>query len=238
MLDNKKVLVVGGGSGIGLGIAHTCHQAGAQVIISSRNEEKSIEAKNEIGPRCSYIQSDVSSNKKTQELFEKAGIVDHVVVTVGKPLAKNIFDLEEDEAQENMNINFWSKFNVAKASLDKLSPNGSILFISGAFGEKPNPNLFMTSVAVSAIEAMTKTLALSTGPKRVNAIAPYVIDTSDLQSGLISEKRKIFLQSCKDSLPAKHVGNSRDIGQAALFLLSSSYSTGVILRLDGGYTIA
>lgn len=236
MLNGSKVLVIGGSSGIGLAIALACKQAGAEVIIASRDEQKLKKAQQKIGDNCSFIKCDISSADATNKLFEQIENIDHVVVSAGKPLQKNFLDINEQEARADIDINFWSKFNVVKAALGKLTEVGSILFVSGAFGKKPNPDYAATSIAAAAIESMTKTLAMSIGPKRVNAIAPFIIDTSDQQQA-VSEQRAAYLQKNKDTLPAKYIGCGHDIGQAAVFLLSNPYSTGCILPLDGGYTI-
>ena len=238
MIKNKRVLIVGGASGIGLSIARECHESGAQVIISSRNEAKLQSSQSIIGDNCTSIKCDVTSSKSIIELFYKVGNIDHLVVTVGKPLAKKFMELSENDARRDFDLNFWSKFNLAQKSMNNLSERGSILFISGAFAKKPNSNLFITSISVAAIESLTRTLALTIGPKRVNAIAPYVIDASDLTNESVDEERKSFLIKTTESLPGKYVGQGEDIGKAAVFLLSSPYSTGAILRLDGGYTIA
>jgi len=237
MIRNQRVLVVGGASGIGLSIAKECHKSGAQVIISSRNEDKLRNSQSIIGNNCTFIKCDVSSSNSITELFDKSGTIDHLVVTVGKPMASKFMELSEDNARTDFDLNFWSKFNLAQKSMSSLSERGSILFVSGAFAKKINSNLFITSISVSAVESLTKALALAIGPKRVNAIAPYVIDPSDISKEPVDEERKSFLEATSGSLPGKYVGSGEDIGKAAVFLLSNHYSTGSILRLDGGYTI-
>lgn len=120
--------------------------------------------------------------------------------------------LSEDEARNDFETNFWGKFNVCKKGAKHINTGGSITLISGAFAKKPNPDVFMTTISVSAIETMAKTLALSLSPIRVNVISHYVVDTS-------------------------LVDPPKDIDDAAIFLLSNPYMTGSLLSIDGGFTI-
>ncbi|NOY84672.1 MAG: SDR family oxidoreductase [Nitrospirae bacterium] len=114
-------------------------------------------------------------------------------------------------------INFWGKFNVSKCGAKSLNKGSSITFISGAFSKKPNPNVFIISTSVAAVEAMAKTLSLSLSPIRVNVISPYVVDTRLLGSGQTTKERKDFLESTAKSLPSHCLGTPKDIGEAAVF---------------------
>lgn len=237
MLREEKVLIVGGSSGIGLSIAKACHDAGATVFILSRNEEKLIEAVKLIGSDVRYIVCDAGDRAQFDLSLNDIGEIDHIVVSAGKPLMKTFEGISDLEAREDMEVNFWLKYNISKASVTYLKDLGSLLFISGAFSQKPSESLFMTSISVAAVEALVKTLALSIGPKRVNAIAPYVIDPSDVTFSSVTESRREFLNTAKNELPGKYIGSGQDIGEAAVFLLKNKYSTGSVLRLDGGYTL-
>ena len=237
MLQGKKVLVVGGSSGLGLGIAKSCYQTGAEVHIASRDPKKLQKAQEKVGADCRCIEVDVQSKASVEKMFEGLGTLDHLVVTVGKAQIKTFQETSEAEARDIMDINFWSKFTLVKSATKVLSQQGSVIFVSGAFAQKPNPNLMMASVAIAAVEALAKALALSLSPIRVNAIAPYVIDTSALQDGPIGNSRQAFLDKTRNNLPARYVGSAEDLGHAALFLLSNPYATGSILELHGGYTL-
>ncbi len=159
------------------------------------------------------------------------------MITSGFVTGKQFNDLSEEDAKRDFEINFWGRFNVIKCASKQISKGGSITLISGAFATKPNPNVFMTSVSVVAIEAMAKMLAISLSPVRVNVISPYVIDTSLVGSGKTSADRKKFLESTAKSLPSKCIGSPKDIGDAAVLLMSNPYITGSILSIDGGFTV-
>lgn len=236
-IKNSKVLVIGGSSGIGLGIAKECANNSAQVTIASRSKKKLENAITEISQTTKYKIVDVSSKESISLLFDEIGYIDHLVITSGFVTGKNFNDLTEDDARKDFEINFWGKFNVCKKGAKHINTGGSITFISGAFAKKPNPDVFMTTISVSAIETMAKTLAISLSPIRVNVISPYVVDTSLVGSQQISEDRKKYLETTEKNLPSKYIGTPKDIGDAAVFLLSNPYMTGSILSIDGGFTI-
>ena len=231
-IKHSKVLVIGGSSGLGLGIAKECARNEAQVIIASRSKEKLAQSAHEIGNATEYYVVDVSSEASITDLFERVGDIDHLVITSGFVTGKQFDELSEKDARDDFEINFWGKFNTSKHGAKHINKGGSIIFISGAFAKKPNPNVFITSVSVAAVEAMAKTLAISLSPIRVNVISPYIVDTSLVSAEQPDEDRKDFLASTAKNLPSKYVGCPQDIGEAAVFLMSNSYVTGSILSID------
>jgi len=233
-IKDSKVLIIGGGSGIGLGIAKECSRNGAQVIIASRSEKKLQHSVSEIGNVAKYQTVDILSDKSIADLFENIGHIDHLVVTSGFVTGSQFNDLSVEDARKDFETNFWGKFNVTKYASKEIRKGGSI---SGAFATKPNPNVFMTSVSVAAVETMAKMLAISLSPVRVNVISPYVIDTSLIGSGKVSADRKEFLEATAKNLPSKCIGSPKDIGDAAVLLMSNPYITGSTLSVDGGFSV-
>ena len=236
-ISNSNILIIGGGSGLGLGIAKECNKNGAQVVIASRSEEKLQHAVNEMGKTAKFEIVDISSKESIKALFNKVGHIDHLVVTSGFVTGKNFNDLPEEDARSDFETNFWGKFSITKYGSKYINKGGSITFISGAFAKKTNPSVFITSVSVVAVEAMAKTLAISLSPIRVNVISPYVVDTNLAGSEQNSDERKRHLESIADSLPSKCIGSPKNIGDAAVFLMTNPYVTGSVLSIDGGFTI-
>ena len=110
-------------------------------------------------------------------LFDSMGSIDHLVITAGRPQAGHFKDLSIEDAKNDFELNFWSKYKVIHTGLPYMIENGSIVLVSGVFGQKLNAKLPMTSVSSAAIDALVKTLATSIQPIRVNGIAPYVVET-------------------------------------------------------------
>ena len=95
----------------------------------------------------------------------------------------------------------------------------------------------MSSISISAVEALCKSLAISSAPIRVNTIAPYVVDSSDSTVEGISDSRRSYLQNITSKIPAGKIGGTRDIGQAAAMLMANQYASGTVLNLDGAYSL-
>jgi len=237
LLENSKVLVIGGSSGIGLGTAMVCANKKAQVIIASRCEEKLKASFDRIENCAGYEIVDILSSHSVTSLFSRVGKIDHLIVTSGAVTGKKFNELSEEEARRDFDLNVWGKFKAAKSAEAYLDKKGSIIFISGAFAQRLNPNVFATSLAVCAVEAMAKLLALSLAPIRVNVISPYVIDASPVSSTPLTEARKEFLATTSSQLPTGCVGTPFDVGEAAAMIMSNPYITGSVVSVDGGFTI-
>ncbi|VAW75292.1 hypothetical protein MNBD_GAMMA12-2719 [hydrothermal vent metagenome] len=236
-LKNSKVLVVGGGSGLGLGIAIEAATEGATVVVASRSQHKLEEVVDNNEGINEYHLVDVSSKESIATLFNDIGHVDHIVVTSGFVTGKKFAELSQAEARQDLEINFWGKYNICQRGADYINVGGSITLISGAFAKKPNPDVFMTTISVSAVESMAKTLALSLSPTRVNVISPYIVDTGLVSSDKSNDERNDYLQSTAKSLPSQCIGTPQNIGDAAVLLMSNPYITGSILSIDGGFTL-
>lgn len=236
-IKDTKILIIGGSSGLGLGIAKECSDKGAQVTIASRSKKKLQSAVHEIGEFANYCIVDITNNNSITALFEETGQIDHLIVTSGSVTGKKFNELSEKDARSDLELNFWGKFNISKVGVNYLNEKGSIIFISGAFAKKPNPDVFMTTVSVGAVETMAKTLAISLSPIRVNVISPYIIDTNLVGSDKNSIDRNEYLELTAKNLPSKCIGTPKDIGDAAVLLLTNPYITGSILSIDGGFTI-
>ena len=236
-IENSKVLIIGGSSGIGLGIAMTCSDNNAQVTIASRSEDKLKSSFKKLKNCAGYEVVDVLSSESIESLFSRIGKIDHLIVTSGAVTSKKFNELSEEDARLDFDLNFWGKFNVVKLGEPYINKNGSITFISGAFAKRPNSNVFITSISVSAVESMAKTLALSLSPIRVNVISPYVIDTNQVSEGSISEERREFIKATAEKLPSQCVGTPHEIGEAVAMVMSNPYITGSVIAIDGGYTI-
>ena len=125
----------------------------------------------------------------------------------------------------------------AKYGAPKLRDGGSIVFCSGVLCRRPGANCTPLVAGNGAVEALTKALALELGPRlRVNCFSPGYFDT-ERYDHLSAERKATMLEATADSLPLKKVGTPAEAGHALHFLATSSFTTGVILDVDGGHQI-
>lgn len=243
-LAGKKVLIIGGTSGIGYCVAEASIEAGAIVTISSSLQSK-VEGKVQklkedypessvSGYVCDLATPDVEAN--IEKLFNQVGAVDHIVFTAGN--ARKLVPLNSisvESIQETGFVRFVGPLLVAKVGSRYLSPGpiSSITLTTGASSEKPVPTWSVVSSYTAAIHGMVRNLALDLKPIRVNAVSPGVLDT-EMWSYLPAEARKARMEGAGAKLLTGRVGNPEDVANAYIWLMKDSNATGTIAATDGG----
>ncbi|HYB97794.1 MAG TPA: SDR family oxidoreductase [Candidatus Limnocylindrales bacterium] len=240
-LDGKVAVVTGGSRGIGKGIAAALAQAGARVMITSRNAESCQAAAAEIGADCLFEPGHVGRQEDAERVvaatMQRLGRLDILVNNAAtNPYAGPTIDVDIPRWEKTISTNLtaplvWTQ--LAWRTWMK-EHGGSIINISSVGGLATNPILGVYDVTKAALIHLTKQLAAELGPKvRVNAIAPGLIKT-DFAHALWAEGRG---DAVAMAYPLKRLGEPRDIAQAALYLAddaASGWMTGNTLVIDGG----
>jgi NAD(P)-dependent dehydrogenase (short-subunit alcohol dehydrogenase family) len=245
-MNSKKVAIVtGGGSGIGLAIAEKFTQAGIETIIAGRDEKKLNQAKEKLGSYCHPVSCDVSDLSSIPSfvcnVIKQFGQIDILVNNAGINMKKNIEEVTDDDFQKVITTNLTAVFVMSREVIKNMleRKNGCIINISSMAAQYGLPKVIAYSASKTAIDGMTRAMAVELGPKgiRVNAIAPGFIVTDMTDKALNSDperKSKVFNRT-----PMGYMGQPSDIGDAALFLASDAakYITGIVLPVDGGNSI-
>jgi NAD(P)-dependent dehydrogenase (short-subunit alcohol dehydrogenase family) len=232
MLAGKKVVVVGGSSGIGLATAELAKREGADVIIASRNAEKLNAVAATLGARA--IAADVTHDKSVEDLFAACGVVDHVVVTAAQLRSGPFKTVAMEDVRSTMEGKFWGAWRVAKSA--QIAPGGSLTLVSGFLSIRPRPNSAIVGAANGAIESLARSLALELAPVRVNCVSPGIIDTP-IRAAMPEAARLDMLAKTAASLPVGRVGTGEDIARQILAFMTIGFATGSIVYLDGGALI-
>ena len=137
-LKVKRVVVVGGSSGIGLATAKAIAEQGAAVVITGRSERKLRAAQEQVKGEVESRVADFTSEEQARGFFDQIGRFDHLVLTAGGSFGPGSF-VEGDSASARATFDgkFWAQYNAAKHGARHINPGGSITFFSGIFSRRP-----------------------------------------------------------------------------------------------------
>jgi NAD(P)-dependent dehydrogenase (short-subunit alcohol dehydrogenase family) len=233
-LQDKRVVVVGGSSGIGLAVAQHAASQGAKVVIVSSSAERIQKAIECVSGEAQGQAVDVSDEGAVATFFAKLGNFDHLVFTAGDSL--HLHDLattDLQQARRAFELRYWAALAAVKYGSPHIRKDGSIVLTTGIAGQRPQKGWVIAASVCGTIEALTRALAVELAPIRVNAVSPGVVRTNLWQTMSAPERERLF-ESVGNSLPVGRVGEASEIAQAYLFLMQEGFSTGQTIVVDGG----
>lgn len=249
-LKNKVAIITGGAMGMGAATAELFASEGAKVVIADFNEEKGLQQTNKIkaaGGECSFVKTDVSNSKDVENM------VQFTVDTYGRldialnnaaitPDDKPIADFDEDYWDRLISIDLKGVALCLKYEIKQMlaqGGGGSIINTSSVSGIRPQPGTPAYIAAKHAVIGLTKSVAMDYSPHqiRINSVAPGAIDTPMLRGAL--EQFGFDPEAYAKQLSMLgRFANADEVAKAHLWLASddSSYVTGAVITVDGGYT--
>ena len=232
--ENKRVVIIGGSSGIGLAVAKEVASQGANVVIVSSKAERVQEAIQSIGGDVRGQAVDVSDEKAVDGFFATLSAFDHLVFTAGDSLQLHeLADTDLKQARRAFELRYWSVLAAVKYGSPQIRKGGSIVLTTGVAGRRPHRGWVIAASVCGTIEALTRALAVELAPIRVNAVSPGVVRTN-LWQNMSSAEREQLYENVGKRLPVGRVGEAHDIAQAFLFLMKEGFSTGQTVVVDGG----
>jgi 3-oxoacyl-[acyl-carrier protein] reductase len=255
-LIGKKALITASSSGIGKGIATRLANEGATVFLSGIEQELLPQTAGEIsestGSQVYYLYSDFSNKDSVEELgktaIEKLGRVDILVLNTGGPRPGDFLDLTEMDWNFAYHLILDAAIRLTRIVLPQMQTNqwGRLIYMTSSSVVRPLPNLHLSNVMRSAVQALAESLSLEVGSHGIttHVISPAHIDTARTrmlanyrakQSGkLLSE---VVTEDLK-GIPVGRYGKPEDVAALVNFLVSeeSSFMTGLTHLVDGGFT--
>ena len=246
-LEGKVAVVTGGNRGIGRAISNGLAEAGAIVVIAARDKIKSAEAVEEIkasGGNALAVATNVSSRNQIEEMVQyvekNVGPIDILVNNAGIGFHADALNLDDSEWKRLFDINLegvWKMCQIVGRGMTKRK-SGSIINIGSMSGLIVNRPQWHSPYGISkaAVHHLTRSLAAEWAQYgvRVNAIAPGYVRTE-----IASTEYEDYRHYWKDEVPMARYGSTDEIAPAALYLASdaSSFMTGEVMVIDGGYTL-
>jgi len=230
MLDNKRIVIIGGSSGIGLSLSEHLLAEGSDIVIASRSPEKLLAAKKKLNDEVSTYELDASDEKSVVNFYSNIGSFDHLVITI-KPdhLVSAFSESSVVDAKQAFDSKFWGQYNLVRHGLKNISVSGSIVLTSGIASARSYKGFSGTAAINGAIESLVKSLSGEISPVRINAVSPGFIERNGDDQDRLNAVKALGARPSIDRL-----GTPKEVAEAYLYLLKNEYSTGSILILDGG----
>jgi NAD(P)-dependent dehydrogenase (short-subunit alcohol dehydrogenase family) len=230
-LQGAHVVVMGGSTGIGFAAARLARQAGAEVTIAGRSQDKLAQAQRELG-EVRTVAADITDERAVGQVFEGLSHVDHVLISAGTIINGRIVDNDLANLRRIIDERIWGLTYVVRHAVPRMI-TGSITFTSGGLSSRPRVGAAMLTAALAGVEALAPALALEVAPIRVNAVTPGLIDTPLLYTAYGSE-RDTLVKNRAAVLPGKRIGSADEVAQVMLMLMTNEYITGEVIHIDGG----
>jgi NAD(P)-dependent dehydrogenase (short-subunit alcohol dehydrogenase family) len=233
-LTDRRVILLGGSSGIGLATAKKAAAEGASVVIVSGSRHRVDEALKALPAGTEGHAIDLSKEENIRDFFSSTGRFDHLVYSAGENLVLSpMAQTNVGQARDFFTIRFWGAFAAVKYAAPLISEGGSIGLTSGTASIRPGAGWSVASAICGAMEGLVRALAVELAPIRVNCVVPGVI-TTPLWDGMDRLKRDELFRQVSSSSLVKRVGQPDDVAEGFLYLMRQRNGTGQSLLIDGG----
>jgi NAD(P)-dependent dehydrogenase (short-subunit alcohol dehydrogenase family) len=232
-LNGKRIVVLGGSSGIGVAIAHAALKEQASVVIASSQQGR-VDGALATLPGAEGYAVDLTDGAAVESFFARLGAFDHLVFTAGESLQLgSLATTDLQTARRFFNLRYFGALLAAKYGSANIRPGGSIVFTSGIAGHRPHAGWAVAASITSAMEGLTRALAVELAPIRVNIVSPGVVKTP-LWAAMPEADREGLYRQMEQRLLVGHVGEAEEIAEAYLYLMRQTYGTGQVIVVDGG----
>jgi NAD(P)-dependent dehydrogenase (short-subunit alcohol dehydrogenase family) len=240
-LEKATALVTGANSGIGKAVCSHFRREGARLLLTGRRERLDTAQPDDL-----YVPGDLNDEAFVEGLARRAaeslGSVDVVVLNHGLQASSPLTEMAYDDAKDVLHSNLLSAFLVMKHFAPLMpSAGGSFVCVSSRLGMVGKPEEVLYSAAKGGLIMLAKGAAIEWAPRniRVNVVAPGLTATPIIEASIQrSPDPEAYRRERESQIPLHRLATPEEVADAVLFLASSesSYITGAVLPVDGGYT--
>jgi NAD(P)-dependent dehydrogenase (short-subunit alcohol dehydrogenase family) len=228
-----SVVIVGGTSGIGLGLARAYANRGEHVVITGRDAERCDGVAAGISATVGTCALDLAEPEGIAESLEAVGAVDRLVLAAIERDQNTVADYDLARATRLVTLKLVGYTEVVHALSSRLTAEASILLFGGQALRRPYPGSTTITTVNGGIEGLVRTLAVQLAPIRVNGIHPGVVgDTPEW-----ADKPEAMLDAIRARTPLGRLVTTEEIVDASVFLLENGAVNGVNLEVDGGWML-
>lgn len=232
-MKKKKIIVIGGSSGIGKAVAEMASEWGNQVILTSRSLERAEATARAIGSSAIGRALDISDEAQVQAFFEPTAEIDHIYIAAG---GTKLGPLTEGKLEEHMgafNTRLLGSLQVVRAAINKMNPGGSFVFTGGVSTDRPISGAWVSGLGTAAAEQLARVLVMEFPDFRFNAVSPGYTDTP-MWDTIMGEHKDQLLADIAAKIPVKKIATPAEVAAAVLFLMSNASINGETIHIDGG----
>jgi NAD(P)-dependent dehydrogenase (short-subunit alcohol dehydrogenase family) len=232
-ISGRKAVVFGGTSGIGLAVVRQLAEHGATVVAISRNPSKA-------GPLPDGVTAmacDVLDRSALADVFAACAPFDILVsaATGGERAIGPFLSMDMDGFAASFD-KLWGYANVVRLGAEHLPDDGTIVLVSGSPARSVRPGMVAVGAAGAAVESLARSVASELAPRRINVVAPGMIDTpmNPLQG---AERVAAYARSTAGHLIPR-AGTPDEVAHAVLFAIQNDFVTGTTVDVDGGWLLS
>ena len=242
--QDKKVVILGGTSGMGLATAKMLLDGGARVLVTGRSEAGLESARNEIGKDAIVVPSDSRSLTDIDALATRVkaefGTLDLLFVNAGFSTFAPLESMTEAVYDDMFNLNAKGPFFAVQKLAPLITRGGSVVLTTSTANVKGMPMIAAYGGAKAALRSYARMFAAEFIPRgiRVNAVSPGPTETPIIGKSFPNkEVAAQALGQMTDAVPMKRLGTSEEVAKAVLFLaFDATFTTGVEFPVDGGWS--
>lgn len=233
-LEKKKVIILGGSTGLGLATAKAAAAEGAYITIVSSNKSRIENALMQLPAGSEGFAVDLRNEQEIKTFFERTGNFDHLIYTAGENLNLGIItqtDLEK--ARQFFDIRYWGALAAVKYGASLINKGGSITLTSGIAGLRPGSGWGLGASICGAMDAFSRAMAVELAPLRINTVSPGMIRTNLWDNIPEKERIDLYIKTGKALLLGR-IGEAEQVAETYIYLMKQQFGTGQSIVVDGG----
>lgn len=229
-VQDKKIILFGGTSGIGAAAARQLAERGAKVVAISRDPSKAGDP----GSGIILEKCDVRDGAAVAALLKAQAPYDVLIsaATGGDRAVGPFLEMDMDGFKNSFD-KLWGYATVVRYGTEHLSKDGCIVLVSGAPARRARPGQIAIGSVGAAVEQFARTIAREIAPRRINVVSPGQIDTPmvSLQG---DARREMYTKATANNLIPR-AGTADEVAQAIVFAVENEFVTGTTIDVDGGW---